>query len=369
MRASLLCHAAALLIAYVAPLAADAATPDKTGAIVFSRSQLKADGTASSSRLWLTSPTGSPLQALTPRANAEYDASATWSPSGTRIAFEHVSASTDTADRVDIFTVDRQGHHLHQLTSGAGNFQTPAWGPRNTIAFVSSYRDHDCVSLVQASGHHQQDLFCPPRPARVMRPTWSRDGSSLYIHAGYYADRLQNFWRSLVYRVDASTGAATLLGDGILDGPRSLEFSPDGSRGLYSDVYTNDLMLLDFNSGQLHTIGSGYAPRWSKDGRRIAFTREVFEITPPDIRFYEPLYVMDANGSNVRRITRSRIDNHAYTAAEWSDDGVHVLVNRRIFLDPSLTVARFAMRIIDVDTREVTPVAGGYAEPGAWFEH
>ena len=77
---------------------------------------------------------------------------------------------------------------------------------------------------------------------------------------------------------------------------------------------------------------------------------------------------MNADGSNVRRVTRSRVDNHAYIAADWSDDGVHLLVNRRIYLDPSLTIPREALRIINVDTLEVTALPQGSAAAGAWFE-
>jgi hypothetical protein len=77
---------------------------------------------------------------------------------------------------------------------------------------------------------------------------------------------------------------------------------------------------------------------------------------------------MNADGSNIRLVTRSRVDNHAYTAVDWSDDGVHLLVNRQIYLDPSLTIPRVALRIINVDTRSVTSLPGGSAEPGAWFE-
>ncbi|WP_159015643.1 TolB family protein [Cognatiluteimonas profundi] len=370
MHAPTVFSAMALLLALAAPAAVDAASPASgapPGWIVFSRAQLNADGTQRSSSLWLATP-ATAARRLTPLADHEYNASGSWSPRGTRIAFQHGSMAANGTDRFDIFSVDPLGHQLLQLTSGSGNFVTPAWGPGNRIALVSKYRHHDCLSIVEADGHHQHDLFCPPSPAEVARPVWSADGRSIFIHAGYYTGSLEPFWRSLAYRVDARTGAPFVLTDRVLDEPRFLEFSPDGSRGIYSDVWTNAMQLIDFNTGRLKSLGRGYAPRWSSNGSRIAFTREVFDFSQPQFHYYEPLFVMDADGSHVRRVTQSRIDNHAYTAAQWSADGVHVLVNRRVYLDPSLTITRHSMRIVNVDTRVVTPVADGYAEPGAWFE-
>lgn len=370
MQASTLFSAAALLLALAAPIAVDAASPATgvlPGSIVFSRAQLNADGTGRSSSLWLVTQ-ATTTRRLTPLADHEYNASGSWSPRGTRIAFQHGSTTPNGNDRFDIFTVDPLGHQLRQLTSGSGNFVTPAWGPGNRIALVSKYRHHDCLSIVEADGHHQHDLFCPPSPAELARPVWAADGRSIFIHAGYYTGSLEPYWRSLAYRVDARTGAPFVLTDRVLEEPRFLEFAPDGSRGIYSDVWTNTMQLIDFNTGRLKPVGRGYAPRWSVNGSRIAFTREVFDFTQPQFHYYEPLFIMDADGSHVRRITQSRIDNHADMAAQWSVDGVHVLANRRIYLDPSLTITRYAMRMIDVDTRSVMPVTGGYAEAGAWFE-
>ena len=339
-----------------------------TDAIVFSRSRLDGDGTPRNSALRLVTSAGT--RALTAAAVGDFDSAASWSPHGTHLAYMHGSMNADAADRYDIVDLNIGTGKSRQLTAGTGNFVLPAWGPRNGIAFVSRYGRRNCVSLVDANGERQRDLFCPPSPARIVQaPMWSADGASLYVHAGYDADRLSGVWRSLAYRIDVTTGAAVVLGDGLLDGPRALAFAPDGGRGIYSDVYAGSMDLLDFASGRMKSIGHGYAPHWSPDGKRIAFTGEVYESNPPDdFRFYEPLYVMDANGTNKRHVTSARVDNLAYTAVQWSRDGVHVLVNRRIYLDESLTIPRYALRIVNVDTGKVKVVTGGQADAGGWFE-
>lgn len=347
-----------------------AATPPSRNigeSIVFSRARLNPDGTTRSSRLWITSPM-TDARALTPDADREENSSASWSPRGTRLAFQRTHDTSDPEGRSAIFTVGQDGSGLQRATTGAGNFLTPAWGPANTIAFVSRVRDHDCLSVVDADSRRQRELFCAPAPAEIARPVWSADGRSILIHAGYYTGSLEPLWRSLVYRINAGTGAPLLMGDRVLDEPRFLEFSPDGRRGIYSDVYTAEMFVLDFASGEMTSIGNGYAPRWSPDGRRIAFTREYFDYSGPEFRYYEPLYVMDADGTNERQVTLSRIANHAYTAVDWSVDGRHLLVNRRVYLDPSLTIARFSLRMVDIAARTVTKLTDGQADPGGWFQ-
>lgn len=363
--------AAALLCA--ASVAASAAAPATTsaggghGAILFSRSQLNPDTTVRSSHLGVVSPAGGPSRTLTPATTGVLDAAGSWSPRGTHIVFERGNAKSPASDRYDVHLLDRYGHRAKRLTAGIGNFQSPVWGPRNLVAFVAKYGNRHCLALVEPTGRRQRDLFCPPSAVQLMRPMWSADGSRLYVAAGYYVGRLDPVWRSLAYAVNVRTGVAVKLTDRILDEPMNLEIAPDGRRAIYSADSAWDMTLVDFATQKTKVIGYGYAPRWSKDGRRIAFTGEVFE-SGPEFRYYEPLYVMNANGTGLHRITRSRVDNHAYTAADWSDDGVRLLVNRRIYLDPALTVPRYALRIVNVDTRALTAVGDGYATTGAWYE-
>ena len=358
--------AAALLLACVTGISMNSASA--ASAIVYTQRHVGTDGTLASSNLSLTSPAGT-TRTLTPTSTTTIDDDASWSPDGTRIAFEHGAPRFGGTLHFDVYSLDTRTRSLHRLTYSAGDSTMPAWGPRNRIALVTRYHGKTCLSVIEETGR-EHDLFCPPSPAALMQPLWSADGSRIFVQAGYYTGSLEPLWRSLAYRVDATTGAAFVLDDRVLDEPAQLEFAPDGSRAVFSNTYpyTAPMTRIDFASGRLQPLGDGYAPRWSHDGRRIAFTGEVYDTTSTGVRYYEPLYVMNADGSNVRRLTISRTDNHAYTAAQWSKDNVHVLANRRDYLDPSLTVPRFGLRIVNVDTRSLLSLATGYAEPGAWFE-
>lgn len=76
------------------------------------------------------------------------------------------------------------------------------------------------------------------------------------------------------------------------------------------------IVLTDAAGGRRATLTSkrgaiDWAPAWSPDGTRIAFTRTIDER-----RSYQ-LYVMRGDGSGVRRLTQGRFD----TQAAWSPDG------------------------------------------------
>ena len=344
--------------------ASQAATSQHTGASVFERRQLDQDATLRSSSLWLASESGT--RALTPNVAGTYDASASWSPHGTFIAFQRSVRSVGTRVNSHVFVIDREGKQLRQVSHGLGNFLTPAWGPDTRIALIARRPGQDCLVMVDADGRHQRDLFCAPDAARLARPQWSADGRTLYVSGGYYEGRLSPVWHGQAWRVDATTGRATQLADVVMDEERELSISPDGRHGLFADIVPNELTLIDFATGALQSVGTGFAPRWSRDGRHVAFTGEVYEFNP-GLLYYNPLYVMDANGSNLRRVTRARIDNLAYIAADWSDDGTHVVANARTYADPSLTITRYGLRWIDVANGTLQVLPAGYAETGTWF--
>jgi TolB protein len=63
------------------------------------------------------------------------------------------------------------------------------------------------------------------------------------------------------------------------------------------------------------------APVWSPDGRRIAFVRSRFNA-------YEDIYVMNADGSGQRRLIRNGVGPH------WSPDGRMIAFTRSTAVNP-----------------------------------
>jgi hypothetical protein len=129
--------------------------------------------------------------------------------------------------------------------------------------------------------------------------------------------------------------------------------SPDGARVAYTrnDGNVNNssvLSVLDLATGQATVFeatrttnppsgrscntstktrtcqGFDGAPRWSPDGQRIAFERQLMAPEPGDAWDASAVFVVDANGNNLRRVTPRNI--HAQGEV-WSADGSGLAFN------------------------------------------
>ena len=355
------CLFACLLATLAAPPIASAADqadvlPQATTAsILFSRSTSWPDDTLRTATIYRIRPSGGLITQLTPKTDDIYYLGGSWSPSGSSIVYEKLKLAT--SDRSQLFTIDRNGGSLHRITSGLARHGSAVWGPGAKIAFITQYGSQSCLSTVRGDGTNQRDLYCTLR--EMATPQWSANGKNLFLHVDYFGSGLDPQWHSRAYRVNASTGALTLLTAQTMDDPRYLEFAPDGSRGIYYDLNetTTSMMQIDFASDTLTSLGDGFLPRYSKDGSQIAFSRTTYG-GPPDFPVYTMLYTMHADGSFVVERTHDHLDGVQYAVDDWSRDGSRILVGRN-----------GSLRILDVATESQTPVTNGYAGRGAWYQH
>jgi Tol biopolymer transport system component len=360
--------AAAAFVAF-ACAAAPAVAGTPAGAVVFTRTQSDATLAPRARTLWLLDIATAQVRPLTMSTDRVFDMAATWAPDGRSLVFDRGTPRARGETRHLLESLSLADGRVHALLPGAAtDASKPAWGPGNRIAFIAKTPTGSCVALVDGQGRNRRNLLCAPAPNTFARPTWSPDGARLFVAGGAPEGRLEPIWHARVHAIDVASGSATLLSDIAMEAELDLQVSPDGTRGIYSDIVANDMTLVNFATGAATTLPRrGSAPRWSPDGKRIAFTGEVYEVGE-EFRYYEPLYVMNADGTRIRRITDSRVDNHAYTAAQWSKDNIHLLVNRRTFDDVSLTIARYSLRIVDADTRALVQLPAGFAEAGGWYE-
>ena len=93
------------------------------------------------------------------------------------------------------------------------------------------------------------------------------------------------------------------------------------SRNGNGDIYVmngdgSDVRRLTYNEAM------DWLPRWSPDGRRIAFVSRRDDTDPSDDHYIWNIYIMNADGSDVRRLTNNEAsDSHL----RWSPDGRRIV--------------------------------------------
>jgi Tol biopolymer transport system component len=216
-----------------------------------------------------------------------------------------------------------------------------AAGGDGTIAFTRFVGDDGHLVIVAPDGSGERDLT-----TSAFLPAWSADGTRLVVTV-FVNDTL----RPMI--VDPSSGATTILQ--VPAAPTDLallcrSWSPDGQRifcqgdsatatrpeinGVYaiaadgSEIarLTTDAYPPIFTDQG--TCGGGDMPgEPSPDGTRLVFTRARCGSGPvPDRNQRAALFVIDADGSDLRQITPFGIPwSHDQGIARWSPDGQHIL--------------------------------------------
>jgi Tol biopolymer transport system component len=228
-----------------------------------------------------------------------------WSADGLKIAFVGGGHPAFA-----VYTINADGTGKRQLTDVTDEFtQVPTWSPDGArIAFERGCAIH----VMNADGSNQAQVSQPGGCAH--NPAWSPDGTKIAFErciVDFFACNLDIF----VMNPDG-TGEVQLTDEFSADGRPN--WSPDGQR----IVFTSDrdgpnqreiyVMNAD-GSNQLNLTGPSLEseyndePAWSPDGTKIVFTRY-----PTDGN--DELFIMDADGSNVMRISETP---HSELEPDW----------------------------------------------------
>lgn len=230
-----------------------------------------------------------------------------WSPDGTKLVFQ-----TDQDGNWEIYVTSVDGE-LAQLTDDAAEDVTPAWSPDgNRIAFSSNRNGKQHIYVMNADGSTPVQIT--NSPAEDTEPAWAPDGKQIAFTS--LRDGNQEIY---VMNADGSN-ARRLTNDPATDS--TPKWSVDGRilftshRGGQSDIYVMD--DAGGNVTRLTTIGASRGA-WSPDGRKVAFVSRSSESIGG--AYWLQVYVIDADGSNLRMITRS--PNSTFVP-QWSADGKRI---------------------------------------------
>lgn len=264
--------------------------------IAFSR---KIDG---KDQLFVMDSAGQNLKRVT--HNSANNASPAWSPDGSKLIFQ-----TDQDGNWEIYVISVDGE-LAQLTDDAADDLSPDWSPDgNRIAFSSNRNGKQHIYVMNADGSSVVQIT--NSAGDDTEPSWSADGKRIV----FTSNRDGN---SEIYVMNADGSNVKRLTDapGADDNPR---WSIDGkilftsNREGQADIYVMD--DAGGNVTRLTTIGASRAS-WSPDGKKVAFVSRSSELIGG--AYWLQVYVIDADGSNLKMITRS--PNSTFVP-KWSADG------------------------------------------------
>jgi Tol biopolymer transport system component len=210
---------------------------------------------------------GAPRQVTHHPANDEAPA---WSPDGTQIAFR-----SDRDGGPALYLTTTEGSRLKRLVSST--FDAPiggvAWSPDGQTLV---YDQHCALKTIAVDGGEPRILLEPPvgRDVCFREPRYTPDGRSVVFAASLDSAR------SAIFVISVRDGTTTQLTE-YVDGPaseRAPVFSPDGTQLAFvseregrAHIYLVDARGKNLRRLTTYTI-SETAPTWSPDGRWIACT-------------------------------------------------------------------------------------------------
>src|SRR6185312_15638991 len=141
-----------------------------------------------------------------------------------------IAFASDRDGNFEIYVMDTDGGGQIRLTENAGEDYSPAWSPDGKrLAFVSSRDGNAEIYLMNSDGASQTRLT--NNTANDLRPVWSPDGARI----AFVTDRGGN---DEIFVMNTDGSSQTNLTNNIAD-DSSLSYAPDGSAIVFSSNRTD----------------------------------------------------------------------------------------------------------------------------------
>jgi dipeptidyl aminopeptidase/acylaminoacyl peptidase len=248
---------------------------------------------------------GSNMVQLTPPGVGLFDHNPVWSPDGTKIA---VGRATFTG-KSQIYVMSGDGTNPVRITNNSASDRQPSWSPDGSkIAFVSDRDGNDEIYLMNADGSNQTRLT--NNSSLDFDTAWSPDGTKIAFTTDRDSAGPPRTLEIYVMNTDGSN-QTRLTNNSAIDAQPS--WSPDGTKIAFLSQRDNIPLVYVMNADGTNQVNITHSttldsadPEWSPDGTTIAFTsyNRVGQTNSDEV------FLMNADGSNVRRITTTSLDEH-----------------------------------------------------------
>ncbi len=277
-----------------------------------------------------------------------------WSPDGKSLAFLSsrpaeltpatapaagtASAGTTDTPRAQVYLLSMNGGEAKRLTNLKNGVTIIRWSPDGTRVVV--------VSRIGSSDSRSDNK--DRSDVRHYQTT-----SYKFNDTGWFDDRRTHLWV-----VDARSGEVKQITEGNDWNDSDPQWSPDGTRLAfvsnrtgkeYEENRNSDVWVISASGGKLTKISdhdeADNQPRWSPDGKWIAFTGEVHERDHPKI------WLAPSVGGAPSTLAANGLDLIP-GGLEWSDDG------KSIYFESGVK-GEYQMFRVDVAAKSVSQVTSG----------
>lgn len=251
--------------------------------------------------IYVMNADGSNSQKLTPKGATDFVG--VWSPDSQQIAFETLREDGSQA----IYVMNADGGNRHALTQEQDYQAVPAWSPDGKWIVYAAFRDRSDDLLVVASVEDGQTWGLAVLNGGPAWPLWSPDGTQI-VFTRYDNDTLNN----IIYSVNVANQQVYQITPNDMNSA-PLGWMPDGKHLLFTSISPNttlalpDAYVIDLNGEGLRRWREGNQlvnqVSFSPDGNLISYAATGRGETNSKI------YVMNADGSDLRRITPYSANN------------------------------------------------------------
>jgi TolB protein len=244
-----------------------------------------------------------------------------WSPDGSRIAFTEYSG---TPGQFHLHVTNQDGSNDRVVATGYIFLSRRPWSPDGSRIAWGPYAAPGDLYTASATGGDVRRLTTDGRPKYP--PLWSPIGSTLVYPRGFDAPG----WDLFLVDADGSGPTQVTRGGENLNP----SWSPDGSKIAFSRQTSSEsaIYVVRPDGTELHrvagTLASSGEVDWSPDSTKIAYTNAVNSGYSRYGGRGQEIFVVNADGSEDRRLTELA-PRLAYDAAPtWSPDGDQILFRR-----------------------------------------